>query len=322
MRRRATIARWTGVGSIADLKSSVGHILEAEGLRGDVERVGDSLIVSGPEPARACSVFRHLPGVSWLAAGYAVHGTAERSSAIAELAGRYLRRGRTFSVQAEVTIGTPASDLEGALISQILDVKRARVSSSSPQVMFRAALDDEGGAVGVELSHGPGGVPTGKEGATCLISGGRHSSVMAWQAVLMGYRVRLVHASEGDDSLLAAASLYSELSFRSDPRWLSLLVVGGGEVVEALRNVVPKRRDPVFCGLRAPASGAAWLAQAGAESPLYLLSEEWFDFEFQKLGVREWRSAPERSVRGPTKAVVRSFGGRRADVSEVLDGLS
>jgi adenylyl- and sulfurtransferase ThiI len=322
MRRRATIARWTGAGSIADLKSSVEHILGVEGLRGDVERLGDSLIVSGPEPARTCSIFGHLPGVSWLAAGYAVHGTAERSAAVGELARRYLRRGGTFSVEAEVTTGTPASDLEGALTSHILDLKRARVSSSSPQVMFRAALDDEGGAVGIELSHGPGGVPTGRDGATCLISGGRHSSVMAWQAVLMGYRVRLVHASDGDDGLLAAASLYSELSFRSDPRWLSLVVVEGGEVVKALRGAPPKRRDPVFCGLTAPARGGAWLAEAGAESPLYLLSEEWFDSEFKKLGVREWRSALDRSASGPTKAVVGSFGGRRADVSEVLDGLS
>ncbi|MDG6991596.1 MAG: hypothetical protein JRM99_09325 [Nitrososphaerota archaeon] len=322
MARRATIVRWVGSGSIADLQSSAEHMLGAEGIRGDVERFGSSLVVSGPEPARACTLFRHLPGVSWLAAGYAVHGAAELSTAAGELARRYLRGGGTFAVKAEVTTGVAASDLEGALTSRVLDSKDARASSSSPRVMFRAALDAAGGAVGVELCRGPGGIPTGRSGASCLVSGGRHSSVMAWHAVLMGYRVRLVHAAEGGDGLLAAAGLYSELSFRSDPRWLSLLVIEEGQVWRALRKRSPGGRGPVFCGLTASTGRSAWLAETGAASPLYLLPPEWFDSEFKKLGVRECKSAPDRGPGGPAKSVVKSFGGRRADVSEVLDGLS
>ncbi|MCL4355708.1 MAG: hypothetical protein JRM79_04410 [Nitrososphaerota archaeon] len=322
MPRRATIARWAGSGSIADLQSSAEHMLGAEGIRGEVERLGSSLVVSGPEPARACTLFRHLPGVSWLAAGYAVHGAAELSTAAGELARRYLRGGGTFAVEAEVTTGAAASDLEGALTSHVLDLKGARVSSSSPRVTFRAALDTAGGAVGVELCRGPGGVPTGRNGASCLVSGGRHSSVMAWQAVLMGYRVRLVHAAEGGDGLLAAAELYSELSYRSDPRWLSLSVIEEGQVWQGLRRLSPGGRDPVFCGLTASTGRSTWLAETGAASPLYLLSTEWFDSEFKKLGIRECRSAPDRGPARPAKIVVKSFGGRRADVSEVLDGLS
>ena len=174
--------------------------------------------------------------------------------------------------------------------------------------------------MGVELAPGPGGVPTGNDRASCLVSGGRHSSVLAWQAVLMGYRVRLVHAREDDEALIAVAELYSELSFRSDPRGLSLTVVEGKPDTQALRRLASRGEDPVFAGLTAPRGRATRLSESGAVSPLYLLSEEWFDSEFKKLGIRESKSAMDWGTGKGTKA--KSFGGKRAGVSEVLDGLS
>ncbi len=321
--RRATILRWTGSGSLADLQSSVEHIMGLEGLKGKAKRSGNSLVVAGPEPARTCSVFRHLPGVSWLAAGYAVEGSFGLAAAAEELAKRYLRRGGRFGVEAESAGGPAASDIAGAVTSHLLDAaKGARASPQPPRTTFRVAVDASGGAAGVELSRGPGGIPTGRDRASCLVSGGKHSSVMAWQAVLMGYRVRLVHAVEDDEGLLAAARLYSELSFRSDPRGLSLTAIEGGPAARLLRGFASEADGPVFCGLTAKKALADWPPESGVTMPLYLLSEEWFDSEFRGLDLEARESALGWGKGGTTKARSKSFGGRRADVSEVLDGLS
>lgn len=321
MPRRATIIRWAGSGSVVDLLSSVGHVMRLEGLKGELRRSGNSLVLAGPEPARTCTVFRYLPGVSWLAAGYAVGGASELAGVAEELAKKYLRRGGRFSVEAESAGGQAASDLAGAVTSHILDaVKGVRVSNP-PDRRFRVAMDASGGAAGVELSRGPGGVPTGRYEASCLVSGGKHSSVLAWQAVLMGYRVRLVHAVEDDDGLLASARLYSELSFRSDPRGLSLTAIEGGPAAQLIREFASEADGPVFCGCTATRTRADAPLE-NVVSPLYLLPEEWFDAEFRALGFAGKESALGWGKAGAVKSKSRSFGGRRADVSEVIDGLS
>lgn len=318
--KRTAIARWTGRGSLDDLLSSVGYVLGLEGIRARVSTVGGSLTVEGTEPAGVAAAIGKMPGVAWVAAGLTARSQRELSSGARTLARRYLRRGERFAVGAEGTGGVVAADLVGVVTSSVLDeVRGAKVSIDSPKARFRAAFDGTRGVVGVEIASGPGGVPTGKEEAVCFVSGGIHSSVVALGAVVQGYRARLVHARYSEESLRAVAKLYSELSYRADPRGLSLEVLEGGSVTSALSGYSRSDELPIFTGHTPTSPGRRRLPNALA--PLYLAAEERFAEDFEELGFRAF-SAPEdweRENGGERK--VRRFGGRRADVSGILDGL-
>jgi len=285
-----------------------------------VSKIGHSLALDGPEPLGIAALLGYLPGVSWVAAGLTARSYGELSEAAKQLAGRYLKKGGSFAVDAEGSSGMVSSDISGIVTSAVLDgAKGSRVSAESPGVHFRAAFDGGKGVVGVLVKMGPGGTPTGKEEVTCLVSGGIHSSVLAWEAVLQGFRVRLVHATYSEESLRAVARLYSELSHRADPRGLVLEVLDGESVEEALSGYAGLSKKQVFAGFAAGAAGGRRLP--GVLAPLYLVPEETFVKEFEALGIRGF-DAPEawdREAEG--RSVTRRFGGRRADVSGVLDGL-
>ena len=319
MAMRAAIVRWTGRGDASDLRSSVRHVLSERGIRAEVKAVGRSLVVSGVEPVRVCSIFEKMPGVAWTAAGF-MAGAGEMAEASAELASRYLRRGTRFSVLADVTGGS-ASDLAGAVISAMLErVKGARASGASAAVRFRAAMDGAKGVVGAEASEGPGGAPMGGKTVACLISGGVHSAVLAWSALLLGFRVRMVHASSGEESIYAAARLYSEFSNRADPRGLTLTVLEGGPAGSVLSRFVSECRGPVYAGFTAGRPAPEGL-DGIVRSPLFMLPEEEFEARFATLGVKglDELTGWEDIKRGGYAE--RSFGGKIADVSGVLDGL-
>jgi hypothetical protein len=321
-RKRTTIIGWTGRGRLADLASSVEFVLRERGIEGRVSRTGTSVAVGGPEPLRVAAVLGLMPGVDWIAAGGTWASTTELYSLAFALGENYIRRGDRFAVEAEGTGKVTASDVRGSITSKILEsVRGARVSNESPKVRFRAAFDGENGVVGVEVKKGPGGVPTGRDSVVCLVSGGRHSSVVAWHAVLLGFRVRLVHVRFSDESLRAVAWLYSELSHRADPRWLSLEVLEGGSIREALTGYVELSKNPLFGGF-SPSGGERLLGLPKLLAPLYLMPEEGFQAEFEALGVKGLDTPEDWDRRGPTKLTRRKFGGKAADVSDVLDGLA
>ena len=169
------------------------------------------------------------------------------------------------------------------------------------------------------MRAGPGGVPTGKEEVVCLVSGGMHSSVTAWEAVLQGFRVKLVHAMNAEGALLAVAGLYSELAHRADPRGLTLEVIEGGPVARALSAYASSSKEPVFAGYAAGAGVQRRLRNVLA--PLYLMPEERFRTEFESLGIRSFDAPQDWNEKTSRRRAVRRFSGRRADVSGVIDGL-
>jgi hypothetical protein len=213
-----------------------------------------------------------------------------------------------------------AGDLAGAMTSKILDaVKGARVSDR-PKVRFRAAFDGRGGVVGVEVKRGVGGAPTGTERVACLVSGGVHSSVLAWMSMVQGFRVSLVHVEVAEESLRAVARLYSELSHRGDPRWLDLEVVRGGSVAGVLRSYGAESEVPVFAGFHS--SGASVRTRLrGVSAPLYLMPDEMFQSEYDALGLWPYDSPVEWGSKASPGRGRRRFGGVAADVSGVIDGL-
>lgn len=319
--KRSAILRWTGMGSPRDLLSSIGHVLRAHRAGADVSLVGWSVLASRSDPIQVASILQHMPGVAWIAAGYAGSQSEVREAAAA-LAKLYLRRGDMFSVLAEGTGGALASDLGGAATSSILDsVKGARVSER-PRIVFRAVEDGKKCAVGVELKLGPGGIPTGSESAVCMVSGGVHSGVAAWMATLAGFRVRLVHARVSEQSLLAVARLYSELSNRADPRGLSLEVLEGGSVPGMIADYTYKATGRLFGGFHAAGGDVPPSLKGGVASPLYLLPESGFRSEFESLGTKpfELKQRWDRGQGGMVSS--RTFSGGPADVNGVLDGLA
>ncbi|MDE1857898.1 MAG: hypothetical protein KGI26_02360 [Thaumarchaeota archaeon] len=322
MRDRVAILRWTGTGDASDFQSSVRHVLKERGVKAGVRTTGGSIVLTVPEPVGVCSIFQGMPGVAWVAAGHAVADAREVARASSALAAAYLRRGVRFSVSAEVSGGGMASDLAGAVTSAMLEkVKGARASNEWAKVRFRAARDGKGGVVGVEVGRGPGGSPMGSEAVACLVSGGRHSSVLAWDSVLRGLRVNMVHAASGERSLVAAAKLYAELSHRADPRGLSLTVLEGGPVPALLSRFAGECREPAFGGFTVARPAPASLG-AKVESPLYVMPEEAFGAQFASLGLKGDEEATDWDDSAGGSYSVRTFGGRIADVSQVLDGLA
>jgi hypothetical protein len=322
MMKRATIIRWTGRGSMQSLVSSVAYRLGSEKVRAEIVRFGNSLAVVEPEPARICSAFELMPGVSWLAVGYLaddLHGLTEAASTLAR---NYVRRGDRFIVDAEATKGGRESDLGGAITSRILDtVKGARTSLVSPKLRFRAAMDGERGVVGLELARGPGGAPMGEVEVACLVSGGKHSSVLAWNALLMGLRVKLVHANVGEEGLLAVARLYSELSYRVEPRGLRLVVLDSPSAESAIVGFAARAKTKVFAGFTANGEEIPGRLSNSVAAPLYLMPEAAFDSEFASLKLKGAEASMAWGGKKGGGFATRTFGGRTADVSEVLDGL-
>ena len=318
--KRAAIIRWTGRGKLSDLEGSIDRMVRAGGVKASVSSVGGTVVVSGPEPLGVAARLQHLPGVSWIAAGRATASMRELTEAAGALAKSYLKRGDRFSVEAEGTRGVLASDVGGAVTSKVLEAVRGARVSEDPKVRLRAAVDGRKGAVGVEVTRGPGGVPTGDGSVSCLVSGGIHSSVVAWSALLAGYRVRLVHVSSGEESLLAVARLYAELSNRADPRGLSLKVLEGGQAPDVIADI--KSEGEVFGGFHAGRGPPPRRLGRAVSSPLFLLSEEAFAEEFESLGIRPFDKSTDWTSRGAGKYAARSFSGGPADVSAVVDGLA
>lgn len=318
---RAAILGWTGRGKLTDLQSTTESLLKENRVSARTSAAGHLLVVTGVEPLRGAAVLRSLPGVSWIAAGFEVGPLKELASASGKLARSYLKRGSKFKVEAEGTGDVTPSDVAGVVTAAILDeVRGSRTSLESPRVRFRASFDGAGGAVGVEVSDGPGGVPTGGDLVVCFVSGGIHSSVLAWSALLQGFRVRLVHARYSDEALRAVAHLYAELSHRADPKSLSLEVLEGDSVKGALVGYASFSKDPVYCGFHS-GEGSYLDRIPKISSPLFLLSEERFGSDFEGLGIRAALKPEAWNRKGTGNFSVKRFRGKMADVSGVLDGL-
>ena len=314
--KKAAILGWTGRGCIDDLLSSVRYSLKDQGIRGKARRAGRTIVVDGPEPLSVAAAVGRMPGVGWVAAGFACTSVVELSAAGRVLAKAYLRKGSKFRVRAEGATPSMASDLGGGLTGSLLDSARGSRASDAQGIVFRASFDGEAGAVGAQVAEGPGGVPTGEEEVACLVSGGKHSAVLAWLALLQGFKVRLVHAASGEENLRAVASLYSELSFRADPRGLGLEVLTGASVLGAISTYAGESKVSVFAGF---SRGGEDHMLPDVIAPLYLMPEESFAEEYEALGVRA--SMTETDWRGESKGAAARFGGKRADISGVLDGL-
>jgi hypothetical protein len=330
--KASALLRWTGFGALGDLERSVSNVLAGRGF--SVARVGETIAVLGGEPATAAMYCAHLPGVAWIGLGYASEGGLEALlRSLQALGERYLKRNSRFGVQVEVTRAKSLrGDVTGAANSRLLGLRRGtRIDERNPELIFHVALDGNQGVAGVEIRRGVGGVPTSTAKASCLVSGGMHSSVVAWMAVLAGFSVELVHLRTSEESVVEAGRLYSELSHRIDPTRLKLtLLTGSKNSPESgvLAAWLKGRREEslVFAGYHLECRReSGWRGVAGVVYPLLLFPEPEFKRVFNSLGLTGYFESNGllRGIREsvPSEYKVASFGGARADLHQVVDTI-
>jgi len=330
--KTSALLRWTGEGSLDDLMSSVSSVLLGHKFR--VRRVGETICISGGEPGTAARSVAYLPGVEWIGLGYKTEGGLGGLLGAAEVLGRrYLKKGSTFLVRVESErANVVESDVSGAVNSRLLELRSGvRTDERKPEVVFRVALDRGVGAVGVEIAKGVGGVPTSPSRAFCLVSGGMHSSVLAWMTSLSGFSLELVHARSGNESVIEVARLYSELSNRIDPRALKLRLLTGSEGSSAPEILAGwlrgRRRSSVFSGqhLECKRGKRSGRSDPRVISPLLLMPESEFSRVFDSLGLRGFFDDGDVLSRVPSAPPARyrtaTFGGARADLHRVIDSI-
>jgi len=298
----------------------------------DTQRIGDTLIVTDNDPVAVARSLSFLPGVAWIAVGYRFSGARNYLDNLELLAKRYLRKGKTFKISAQVVDSEQtAGDAVLAGNSELLSsITGARVNERNPRVRFRVCVQGERGACGAEISAGPGGAPTSGNWVSCLVSGGANSSALAWMAALSGFSVRLVHSRTEEVALRHVARLYSELSFRMDARCLELIVLDGGKNSFArMGGWLFDHKGEAFAGLR-PESPDVLAGFAGRfpnlALPLVLFQDDALAAIYRSLGLGQaareaaggltlkalWAKGPYSELR---------FGGVQADSNAVIDAV-
>jgi hypothetical protein len=322
---------WSGAGRFEDLERTAVRKLALR--HGDAERVDDSLLVGAEDPVEMARRLSFLPGVAWIAVGYRFRGTEGYLRNLELLAKRYLARGRTFRISAQVAASTQtAGDAVLAGNSALLSsISGARVDERKPQVKFRVCVEGGRGACGVEIRAGPGGLPMSGEWIACLVSGGERSSSMAWMAALSGFSVRLVHSRTDDIALRQVGRLYSELSHRVDPRCLELVVLKGGkDPFGRIGGWLHDHKAAAFAGWRPERHGIAIsLAERfpNLALPLVLVQDDAIGSTYRALGIGRSSKAgggARMSLRALEARRAYSevrFGGVQADSNEVIDAV-
>jgi hypothetical protein len=322
---------WSGAGRFENLERTVAGKLSAR--EGDFDRIGDALLVETDDPVAVARSLTFLPGVAWIAVGYRFTGTGNYLKNLELIAKRYLSKGRSFKISARVvsskqTAGDAVLSGNSELLSS---VPGARVDERKPHVRFRVCIEGARGACGTEIRAGPGGVPTGGDWVSCLVSGGERSSALAWMAALSGFSLRLVHSSTDEAGLRRVAKLYSELSFRMDPRCLELvLLYGGDDPYGRIGGWLRNHKEPAFTGLNAGRpdvlTGLAELFP-NLSLPLVLVQEDEVARVYRSLGLGRSRKRSGgggltlKALGGPSKYSEQRFGGVQADTNAVIDAM-
>jgi hypothetical protein len=322
---------WSGAGAFDDLQRTVVRKLSAG--EGDSDRMGDTLLVAVEDPVAAARSLTFLPGVAWIAVGYRFNGAGNYLKNLELLAARYLSKGRTFKLSAQVFASKQtAGDVVLAGNSELLaSIPGARVDERKPHVRFRVCIQGGRGACGAEIRAGPGGLPTSKDWVSCLVSGGERSSALAWMAALSGFSTRLVHSKTDDAALRHVARLYSELSFRMDARCLELVLLdGGGDAYGRIGGWLHDHKGAVFAGLRPGRPDAlAGIAERfpNLALPLILIRDDEISATYRSLGLGRPTMGSGGGGLTPSALDARSryaelrFGGVQADSNVVIDTM-
>jgi hypothetical protein len=130
----------------------------------------------------------------------------------------------------------------------------------------------------------------------------------------------MVHVKVNEESVRAVAKLYAELSTRVDPASVAVAVLVGEEPGKVVNWVGRGGGGPAFVGSHAGCSNIQRIS-GRMTAPLYLAPEEWFRSEMSGLSLKPYEARLDWTNRSAPPIETLTFGGSRADVSGVLDGL-
>jgi hypothetical protein len=331
MLKPAAMVGWSGAGRFEDLERTV--VRKLRSARKATDHIDGTMLVTAEDPVVVARQLAFLPGVAWISVGYRFSGNQDYLKTLELLAKRYLSKRKTFRISAQVvgselTAGDVVLAGNSALLSS---VTRAKVDERRPNVKFRVCIEGVRGACGVEIRAGTGGVPTRDDWVSCLVSGGERSSSLAWMAALSGFSLRLVHSKTGEAALRHVAKLYSELSFRIDPRCVELVVLDGGKnAAGRIGRWLGDSKMTAFAGMR-PARSDALTEFArrfpNLILPLILVQDEAIRAVYRSLGLgpasKDSRSGglTLKSLQARSPYSEKRFGGVQADSNTVIDEI-
>jgi hypothetical protein len=313
----AVIAFLTGRGDYVHAKE---RIINSTGNK-NVKLKGKVAIIKESNAYEAYRVSR-LPGVKLSAYGF----TSDEKSFLREvldLASKFLKQKKKFRVLADTEGESEMIDLkmsvEGSILSNLRDKS---IDERKPDVTFIISKAGDDYAFGVKLYDGVGGrIQSENDEVTCLVSGGIHSSVVSWLSCLAGKKVRMVHSFVSTFSLYSVAKLYEVLSSRSDPTLLELVVLkGDGEPQDILCTWLSENKKDVYSGYHVECSPDIILDNVSA--PAYILPEEKYALYFKELKLRVFKAKLAKGKISNSKYRQLRFGGKRANMHEVIDNLS
>lgn len=309
--------------------ASINGEFEKKELRDAIRKIigREPFLVGSTIVINSCSItegyrISMLPGVRWVAVGK-VEKKDNLPAIAVELAANYLTKRRTFMLYAERDSPEEVYDMKIKIEGDILSkLKNKKINEKKPDVVFVLTKQDNQYAFGVKIYDGVGGIIQSKERiASCLVSGGIHSSVLSWFCCLSGYSLKMIHCYSGTYALYSVAKLYEKISSMSNPEMLELeLVYGKSKTENLLFSLVQESKTALYSGNHSSCSGEVFFERV--QAPLFFMPEELFISYSEKLGIKDKSKRLEKTKFERVNYKTKSFGFRKANMHEVIDKLT
>lgn len=287
------------------LQRNLMDLMEAEGVEGDVLRLGARLWAVGPDPARLQDVASRTFGVVSASRARLVPATMEAMSEAAEELAVAIPGWTTFAIRArrEGTHTFSSQDINvkvGAAVYRAAESAgyRPRVDLDEPDLAVHVDVRADRAFVFTGQTEGPGGIPMGTQGRVVALLSDEASAVAAWLMARRGCMVTLLHAGDTGSVPTDAVAALARWGFVRDVEVLPVCTgrTAKGPLLEAAARIAQESRAdalvtgeglasrfaaapiPVLrpvCGLD-PEEYARWrdrIGLAGLEWPAPILAE-------------------------------------------------
>lgn len=240
------------------LQRNLLDLMEAEGVEGDVLRLGARLWAVGPDPARLQDVACRTFGVVSASRARQVVATMEAMSEAAGLLAVAIPGWTTFAVRArrEGTHTFSSQDINvkvGAAVYRAAESAgyRPRVRLDDPDLAVHVDVRADRAFVFTGQTEGPGGIPMGTQGRVVALLSDEASAVAAWLMARRGCTVTLLHAGDTGSVPADAVEALSRWGFGRDVEVLPVCTgrTAKGPLLEAAAHVAQElRADALVTG--------------------------------------------------------------------------
>jgi thiamine biosynthesis protein ThiI len=177
------------------LVRNISRALEGEGFSAEIEREWGRILVKTSERRAADAVSRVFGVVSSSPAISCEPLLDEICRVAGEVAGKILKKNKTFAVRARKAGSHPFSSMEvaSAVGEKISRATSARVDLSSPEEEIHVEVRQDKAYIFTKIVKGVGGLPYGTQGKVIALISGRDSLVAAWMMMKRGCEIVPIH---------------------------------------------------------------------------------------------------------------------------------